>query len=139
MPGLDGRHKGPARKCVFCIDRVSNGLLPACAKTCPAGAYQVGERDEMIAVGRAKVAALRAKGRPNAYLYGENELGGLGVMFVLADRPSLYGLPESPRAATKNALGQWLSGLLTAGMLAAVPFWMLHKRKNELASSQGGE
>ncbi len=139
MPGIDDRHKGAARKCVFCIDRVSNGLLPACAKTCPAGAYTVGDRDQLVALGRAKVQSLRAKGRPDAYLYGENELDGLHVMFVLAERPSLYGLPEAPRLATKNALGQWLSGLITAGVVAALPFWLLFKRKQELASSEGGE
>jgi len=139
MPGLDDRHKGAARKCTSCVDRTSNGLLPACAKTCPAGAYKVGDRDEMIAAGRARVQALKNKGRPNAYLYGESELGGLHVMFVLADRPSLYGLPENPQRATKNVLGQWLSGLIATGVVAAIPFWLLHKRKNELASSRGGE
>ena len=139
MPGIGDRPKGAARKCVFCIDRVSNGLLPACAKTCPSGAYSVGERKDLIALGKAKVEVLRAKGHTNAYLYGENELGGLHVMFVLAERPSLYGLPEAPRAATKNALGQWLSGLVAAGVVAVLPFWLLTKRKRELATRQGGE
>ena len=139
MPGLDGHEKGAARKCIFCVDRVTNGLLPACAKTCPAGAYEFGERSKLIAFGRAKVEALKAKGRSNAYLYGERELGGLQVMFVLADRPSLYGLPEAPRLATKNVIGQWLSGLVGAGVVAALPFWLLTKRKRELASSEGGE
>ena len=139
MPGPDGRHKSTARKCTFCIDRVSSGLLPACAKTCPAGAYSVGERSEMIAVGKARVERLRAKGHANAYLYGENELGGLHVMFVLADRPALYGLPERPQVATKNALGQWLSGFVAAGVVAALPFWLLTKRKNELMVNKGGE
>ena len=134
MPGPDGRHKSTARKCTFCIDRVTSGLLPACAKTCPAGAYRVGERAEMIASGRARVERLKAQGRSNAYLYGENELGGLHVMLVLADQPALYGLPEHPRAATKNVLGQWLSGLVAAGVIAALPFLWLTKRKQELAT-----
>jgi len=93
----------------------------------------------MIAAGRARVQALKNKGLLNAYLYGESELGGLHVMFVLADRPSLYGLPENPQRATKNVLGQWLSGLIATGVVAAIPFWLLHKRKNELASSAGGD
>jgi len=92
-----------------------------------------------MALGRARVVALKAKGHPNAYLYGENELGGLHVMFVLAERPSLYGLPEAPRPATKNVLGQWISGFVTAGIVAALPFWLLFKRKQQLASSRGGE
>ena len=138
MPGPDGRHKSTARKCTFCIDRISSGLLPACAKTCPAGAYRVGERVEMIAAGHARVERLKEKGHTNAYLYGEHELGGLHVMLVLADRPALYGLPEQPRAATKNVFGQWLSGLVAAGAIAVIPFWLLTKRKRELAV-KGGE
>jgi len=137
IPGPDGRHKSTARKCTFCIDRVSSGLLPACAKTCPAGAYTVGERNELIAAGKARVEQLKAKGDANAYLYGEHELGGLQVMMVLRDSPSLYGLPEAPRVATKNVLGQWLSGFVAAGVVAVLPFWLLTKRKNELAAGKG--
>jgi len=141
IPGIGDRHKGTARKCVFCIDRVSNDLLPACAKTCPPGAYKFGEREEMIALGQARVEALRADGHPNAYLYGENELGGLHVMFVLTEAASLYGLPDRPRYATANVFGQWLSGIITAGVVAALPFWLLFKRKEELAAKaeRGGE
>jgi len=141
IPGIDDHHKGTARKCIFCIDRVSNGLLPACAKTCPAGAYKFGERDEMVALGKARVGTLRNNGHPNASLYGENELGGLHVLLVLTEAPSLYGLPEAPRYATATVLSQWISGLVTAGIVAALPFWLLFKRKQELAlkNSEGGE
>lgn len=139
MPGPDDRHKGTARKCTFCIDRVSNGFLPACAKTCPAGAYKVGERNGLVAAGQARVRHLQANGNPNAYLYGEKELGGLHVMYVLADRPALYGLPEAPHPATRNVIGQWLSGFVTAGVVAALPFWLLTKRKREIAANKGGE
>ena len=139
MPGPNGRHKSTARKCVACVDRLSNDLLPACAKACPSGAYRVGERAEMISVGRARVEQLKARGSTNAYLYGEKELGGLRLMLVLTDRPSLYGLPEQPRAATKNVLGQWLSGFVAAGAIAVLPFWLLTKRKQEIAASKGEE
>jgi Fe-S-cluster-containing dehydrogenase component len=54
-----GEEKATAQKCVFCIDRVSNDLPPACVKTCPANALQWRERDEMIAEGRERVATLR--------------------------------------------------------------------------------
>ena len=138
MPGPDD-HKGPARKCVFCLDRVTNGQLPACAKTCPTGAYTVGDRNEVIAKGRAKVAQLKSSGRSDAYLYGENELGGLHVMFVLTEQPSLYGLPEKPRLATRNAVGQWVAGFATSGVLAALPFWLVIKRRMKVAAEKGGE
>ncbi len=63
-------------------------------------------------------------------------------MCILPEPASLYGLPDVPRFATKNVLGQWLGGLVTAGVIAAVPFWLLFRRKEEVAVkevSQGGE
>jgi formate dehydrogenase iron-sulfur subunit len=133
IPGLDGHEKGTARKCSFCMDRVSHGQEPACVKTCPMGAYQFGERSELVVSGVARAQQLRAQGYSDAYLYGEKELGGTQIMFVLKERPALYGLPEAPRVAVRNILGQWLSGLVGAGLVAAVPFWLLTKRKRELA------
>jgi formate dehydrogenase beta subunit len=75
--------KGKASKCVFCQDRVHNNLVPACASTCAPGAIQYGDRAEMVALGKARVTELKANGTPNANLYGENLLGGLGMMYVL--------------------------------------------------------
>jgi hypothetical protein len=62
---------------------------------------------------------------------------------VLTDKPAVFGLPEAPRFATRNVLGSWLSGIITAGVVAALPFWLLFRRKQEVAaeevSSEGGE
>ncbi|MCK4473312.1 MAG: 4Fe-4S dicluster domain-containing protein, partial [Anaerolineae bacterium] len=37
--------KGKATKCTFCQDRAINGLIPACAKSCPTGAIKYGDRN----------------------------------------------------------------------------------------------
>jgi len=79
--------KGKSSKCTFCQDRVHNGLVPACAKTCAPGAIQYGEREDLIAEGKARVAELTTNGHPEANLYGENLLGGLGMMYVLPKSP----------------------------------------------------
>ncbi len=124
-----GEPKGPAQKCMFCY---AGGLVDdqtACAAACPFGAITYGDRDELIAKGKERVAALQAKGVGKARLYGEHELGGLHVLYVLEDEAPIYGLPESPRHATANVVGQWLSGIVTAGVVAAVPFWLLFKRQ----------
>ena len=134
-----GEEKATARKCVFCVDRTTNDLPPACVKTCPANALDWGDRNEMIDKGKARVAALQANGHPKANLYGENELGGLHRLYVLVDEPSAYGLPEEPRYATANVAGQWLSGIVTAGVVAAVPFWLLYRRQRAKETSEGGE
>ncbi len=88
---------GKATKCNFCQDRATNGETPACVKTCPPGARHWGDREEVLNTAKARVTALRADGHPNANLYGETELGGLGRLYVLTERPSLYGLPENPQ------------------------------------------
>jgi formate dehydrogenase major subunit len=89
--------QGKASKCTFCQDRVTNDLLPACVKTCPAKALDFGNRDEMITKGQERVAALKARGFTQANLYGVNEMGGLGRLYVLTAPPEAYGLPVNPQ------------------------------------------
>jgi formate dehydrogenase iron-sulfur subunit len=84
-------------KCTFCQDRTTNGLSPACAQACPTGAIVFGERDDMVLLGRQRVQALKDKGRADARLYGEKELGGLHQMYVLDEKAGVYGLPEDPK------------------------------------------
>jgi len=127
---------GTARKCTSCIDRRSGDLEPACVKTCPTSALMFGDRDLLVAEGRARVEALKAEGYSNAYLYGDEELGGLHVLYVLDDSPAAYGLPESPQVAISASVGQWLSGILTAGVVAAVPFWLLFRRKKQIEAER---
>ena len=139
---MSGDEKGSARKCRFCIDRVHNGQAPACAKACPTGAIEYGEREDLVTQGQQRVAALRGRGLGDANLYGDNILGGLHQMYVLTEKPAVFGLPTAPRMATRTVVGNWLSGIVTAGIVAAVPFWLLFKRKQEMAAkkaSEGGE
>ena len=131
--------KATARKCVLCVDRTTNGLLPACVQTCPANALDWGDRNQMIAKGKERVAPLQSAGWSKANLYGEYELGGLHRLYVLTDEPSAYGLPEAPRHATANVGAQWLSGIATAGIVAALPFWLLYKRQNAGEATGGGD
>ena len=115
-------------KCTLCttptLDRIGAGLEPACVKTCPPDALIYGDRAELVAEGKKRVQALQAKGFSNAHLYGENELDGLHVMYVLDDSPDVYGLPVAPKvSATTIAwqdviqpLGWALGGLTIVGL-----------------------
>jgi formate dehydrogenase iron-sulfur subunit len=93
-------------KCTFCttqgLDRINAGWEPACVKTCPPKALLYGDRASLLATGKQRVQALQAKGFNNANLYGENELGGLHVMYVLEDSPAVYGLPLSPHVPAES-------------------------------------
>ena len=84
-------------KCTFCLDRVANGLEPACAKACPTGAISFGDRGDLILKGSSRVNELKSNGCPDAYLYGEHEMGGLHTMYVLDEKPEVYDLPANPQ------------------------------------------
>jgi formate dehydrogenase iron-sulfur subunit len=76
----------------------------------------------MIDEGKKKVAALRAKGYSNATFYGENELGGLHVLYVLNDTPDKYGLPVDPKFPAATTLWQSIlkpMGIAVGGLAIA--------------------
>ncbi len=83
-------------KCHLCFDRIANSLEPACTPTCPTDGLQFGERDELVDLGKERVTKLKEKGHKDASLYGEKDLGGLGVIYALPEKPEFFGLPESP-------------------------------------------
>jgi len=134
-------------KCTLCtttgLDRIVGGYEPACVKTCPPGALKYGDRASLLAEGKERVAALKAKGYSNAYLYGDKELGGLHVMYVLDDSPEVYGLPESPKApalaiawkGVVQPLGLALGGLTIVGL--GLNF--LVARKTKLSKESAGK
>jgi len=77
---------GYIAKCTMCLDRVQNGLLPACVKTCPTGAMNFGDGDKMVALAKNRLAEVRSK-FPKAVVTG---LDDVRVFFLLADEPARY-------------------------------------------------
>jgi formate dehydrogenase iron-sulfur subunit len=128
---------GTARKCWMCLDRVSNGMKPACVTACPTGALQFGRRTDLLTAAKERVAVLKANGSPNARLYGENELGGLGAMYVLTDVPSAFGLIENPTLPHRKIMLKWLLGIIPGLALMVGVFAYL--RKSAKAQAKGGE
>jgi formate dehydrogenase iron-sulfur subunit len=131
---------GTARKCTFCIDRVSEGDWTSCAAACPTGALIYGPRAELLPTAKERVELLKTDGFPEASLYGETELGGLGVLSILTLPVEAYGLPDLPKVSTGRVVGQWASGVLAAGVVLLLPFWLIVSRRgNEPAVHEGGE
>lgn len=77
---------GHLTKCNMCIDRVRNGMLPACVKTCPTDTMHFGERDEMMALAQKRLAEVQ-KRTPSALL-ADYEF--LRVLFLCEMPPKYY-------------------------------------------------
>jgi len=128
---------GTAMKCRMCLDRVSNGMKPACVTACPTGALQFGDRDGMLSLARVRARKLESQGY-NPRIYGENELGGLGALYILPEKASFYGLPEDPKLPHARIFNKWLLGIIP-GLAILVAIWR-RLQKNEMAeATTGGE
>jgi hypothetical protein len=61
-----------------------------------------------------------------AYLYGEKELSGLHVMYVLTEAPGVHGLPQAPQVGTypgfdENTFPDWYVKAVANGELPVFP------------------
>ena len=85
IPRWDPKTQGMA-KCTMCIDRITEGLLPACVKTCPTGAMNFGDRDTMLAMAKARLEEVKKK-YPNAQLLNQDFVR---TIFLVAEDPKKY-------------------------------------------------
>jgi formate dehydrogenase iron-sulfur subunit len=93
VPKLDWS-KGKVYKCVFCFDRVTEGLEPSCVKSCTSGALTFGPMPEIYEKAEKRVEELQ-DAYPDASVYGtdpEDFYGGLHYIYVLAYEDALYDL-----------------------------------------------
>lgn len=67
-------------KCTLCVDRLRQGLGPACAERCPTGALIWGKRGDLLAEAKRRIQA--EPGRYVNHIYGENDAGGTGVLYL---------------------------------------------------------
>lgn len=112
---------GEARKCTFCLDRVKNDLKPACVAACSNEALVYGEREKLVE--RAHEIAGRD---PDWQVYGEDELDGLHVIYVLPAESERFQLSRSPQPggmvyllkALKHCLPGTLACSVSARLLA---------------------
>ena len=128
-------------KCDFCKDRVAKGEQPACAAACPYGAIKFGKRTELVQEGKERVEALRNT-NPNAVFYGDKELGGLHVMYVLDDSPEVYGLsanPEVPAAATVRDVFRWVGAGAAVAIIAGFGLNYIVAREAKMTSELPGK
>ncbi len=85
IPRYDEK-SGRMAKCTMCIDRVSEGMLPACVKTCPTGAMQFGDRSTIRKMAEERLDEVRKTyGRANLVVPE-----AVRVIFLLKDYPEKY-------------------------------------------------
>lgn len=114
-----------AGKCTLCYDRISNGMQPACVKTCPTDCIKYGDRAELVKWAQARVDELKARGYKNANVYGDKELGGLHELYVLLEKPEVYGLPVNPSLSKRLTFWKYAVQPLGKVLLGATLFGLV--------------
>ena len=123
--GVISRREDDGRvfKCTMCYDRLTDGLMPACATACPTQSIQFGNLDELQARADARLETLKRQGVETARLYGRDEddgVGGAGAFFLLLDEPEVYGLPPDPVVTTRDLPAMWRAAAKGAAMIVGV-------------------
>jgi formate dehydrogenase iron-sulfur subunit len=68
------------QKCTFCAERIQDGLLPACIKTCPTKTMFFGKREEVVAEAKRRIGG--SPGKYVNHVYGMEEAGGTSWLYL---------------------------------------------------------
>lgn len=127
------------RKCTMCADK---GLsTTGCAEACPTGATIVGDREALLAEARRRIA-----NNPGTYVnhvYGENEVGGTGVMMLSSVPFTEFGFPTYGPGPLPELTGKVLAHIpdvvtVGASVLGGI-YWITHRRELVAAAEKDEE
>lgn len=129
------------KKCDLCYERQRAGQPTACAEVCPTGATLSGERDDLIAEARRRLAE-----NPNQYyprIYGIQEVGGTSVLFLSAVPFEEIGLrnnlPKEPLPMLTWRVLSHIPDIVTVGTVLLGGIWWITHRREEVAAAEGRE
>lgn len=128
------------QKCDMCFDRVQAGYETACAATCPNDAILFGDRAELLALAKERIA--RGNGRYVDHVYGEHEAGGTSVLYISTAPLDLTALNmsvthEAVPSFTWKAMKQ-LPALLGVVATASLGLLAYSNRRARLEAEQRG-
>ncbi|HUI44262.1 MAG TPA: 4Fe-4S dicluster domain-containing protein [Terriglobia bacterium] len=127
------------RKCDMCADRIAAGRPTACAEACPTGATKFGERDELIAEARGRIA--KAPGQYVDHIYGLEEVGGTSVLLLSSIPFAGFGLraPNEPLPILTYRVLSELPEVVSVGGLLMGGIWWITNRRSEVADAEAGD
>jgi len=127
------------RKCDMCYERQSQGKQTACAEVCPTGATKNGDRDQLLAEARQRIAE-----KPGQYygkIYGVKEVGGTSVLFLSAVPFDQIGLRTNvPQEALPDLTWRVLDltpDIVSTGSILLGGIWWITNRRGEVARKEG--
>lgn len=133
-------------KCSFCVERLEQGLNPACSDACPTGALTFGNRSSLIAEAEARLQT-----NPDKYvnhIYGKDELGGTSWMYLSPASFEQIGFSDFG-TETVTKLSQTVATVGTAGLAVSMTallgglYYVFSKRdanaQEDVAGSEGGD
>ena len=164
-PAYDESKEIPVmKKCTFCANRLAgdwfekelNGKpmaendasrytaklsTPICAKTCCSGALRYGDRNDLIAEAKRRLAA--EPGKYVKHIYGEKEAGGTSWLYLAGIPFADLGFPKDVKMTAyaqdkATALAAVPAPLVAAGTALSGLYWIA-KRRNEMARNKPGE
>jgi formate dehydrogenase iron-sulfur subunit len=127
------------KKCDMCADLVAAGRPTQCAAVCPTGATKFGERNDLIAEARQRIAANPEQYYPR--IYGLEEVGGTSMLLLASvsfeQLGVRAGLPNTPMPLlTWQALSEIPSIVSVCSVLLGGIWWLSHRREEVQAAER---
>jgi formate dehydrogenase iron-sulfur subunit len=140
VPVYEWTHVLPrVRKCDMCHERLGKGQATACSEACPTDATITGEREELIAEARRRIA--ESPGDYYDHIYGIEEVGGTSVLMLSPVPFEQLGmradLPKGPLPSlTWQALAH-VPDVVTVGSVLLGGVWWITHRREEVEAAEG--
>lgn len=126
------------RKCIRCAEKIAAGELdqPACTAACPTEATIFGDREELLAEARSRIAT--APGRYIDHIWGEHEVAGTSVLYISDVNLAEAGWPADLGNRSRTVLARKVLHTVpytffgAAGLMYGV-HWTLERRRKVAA------
>ncbi len=140
--GDDGKYY----KCTFCVDRVQNGLEPACVEVCPTGVFLFGPASEVMAKAREE----QSNGRVVYGLDLDEYVGGSTRWIYVASKdrqqalqlhfPEKASVPENSLREALKPLVKYGGGVMVLALAAiGLASWRKYRKSMLEEAPESGE